>query len=90
MKKTAITVTEAARNFSHCINRVHYQKRSFVLVKNGRPLARIVPESEKVCTGGELAEALAHVELPAAEALAWSKDLVKARKSLKNPEDKWR
>ena len=90
MKKTAISVTEAARNFAHCINLVHYQNRSFVLVKNGRPLARIVPESAKVCTGAELAEALADGELSAAEALAWRKDLGKARKSLKTPEDKWR
>jgi prevent-host-death family protein len=90
MKKTAITVTEAARNFAHCINQVHYQNRSFVLVKNGKPLARIVPETEKVCTGRELAEALAYVELSPAEAIAWSKDLGKARKTLKNPEDKWR
>lgn len=90
MKKTTITVTEAARNFAHCINRVHYQNRSFVLVKNGRPLARLVPESPKVCTGAELAEALTHAELFTAEALAWGKDLGKARKSLKTPEDKWR
>ncbi len=90
MKKTSISVTEAARNFAHCINRVHYQNWSFVLVKNGRPLARIVPESEKVCTGAELAEALAGDELPPTEAIAWRKDLAKARKSLKTPEDKWR
>ncbi len=90
MKKTTITVTEAARNFAECVNRVHYQNRNFVLVKNGKPLARIVPEADKVCTGGELAEALAHVELSAAEALAWGKDLSRARKSLKHPDDKWR
>jgi len=80
MKKMAITVTEAARNFAHCINRVHFQNRSFVLVKNGKPLARIVPGAEKVCTGRELVEALTHVELSPAEAVAWSKDLGKARK----------
>ena len=85
-----ITVTEAARNFAHCVNRVHYQNRSFVLVKNGKPLARLVPEGEKVCTGKELAEALAHVELSTEEALAWRKDVLKARKALKPPEDKWR
>ena len=90
MKKTAITVTEAARNFAHCVNRVHYQNRSFVLVKNGKPLARLVPEGEKVCTGRELAEALAHVELSTGEALTWRRDLLRARKALKTPEDKWR
>ena len=89
MKKLAISVTEAARNFADCINRVHYQNTSFVLLKNGKPLARIVPESEKVCTGGELAEALAKVELSSADARAWHQDLVAARKMLKSPEDKW-
>jgi prevent-host-death family protein len=89
MKDSTITVTEAARNFADCINRVHYQNRSFVLVKNGRPLARLVPDSEKVCTGRELAEALAGVELSPADALAWRKDLSKARKTLKPVADKW-
>ena len=36
MKRTTITVTEAARNFADCINRAHYQNTSFVLLKNGR------------------------------------------------------
>ena len=90
MKKTVISVTEAARNFAHCINRVHYQNRSFVLVKNGKPLARLVPAAERVCTGRELAEALAHVELSPAEAIAWNKELGRARKSLKTPENRWR
>jgi prevent-host-death family protein len=90
MKSTAITVTEAARNFAHCINRVHYQNRSFVLVKNGKPLARLVPETGKVCTGKDLAEALAHAGLSPSEALLWRKDMIRARKILKPVEDKWR
>jgi prevent-host-death family protein len=90
MKNTAITVTEAARNFAHYINRVHYQNRNFVLVKNGKALARLVPEAEKICTGKDLAEALAHVGLVPADALGWRKDLIKARKTLKPVEDKWR
>lgn len=90
MKKTAITVTEAARNFAHCVNQVHYQNQSFVLVKNGKPFARLIPEAEKTCTGRKLAEALAHVELSTTEAIAWRKDLTKAHKALKTPEDKWR
>jgi prevent-host-death family protein len=58
MKKTTITVTEAARNFADCVNRVHYQNVTFVLVKNGEPFARLVPDNEKVCAGRDLAEAL--------------------------------
>lgn len=83
-------MTEASRNFADFVNRVHYQNVSFVLVKNGEPFARLVPDGEKVCTGRELAEALAKVELPTAEAKAWRRDLRTARKRLKAPVDKWR
>ena len=89
MKRVAITVTEAARNFADCVNRAHYQNISFVLLKNGKPFARLLPESEKVCTGRELAEALGKAGLSAAGARAWHKDLVAARKRLKLPKDKW-
>ena len=47
MKKTVISVTEAARNFADCVNRVRYQNVTFVLLKNGTPVARLVPEREK-------------------------------------------
>ena len=90
MKLKAITVTEASRNFAHCVNRVRYQHMSFVLMKNGKAFARLVPDGEKVCTGHDLAEAFGHAELSTGEARAWHKDLVKARKSLKAPADKWR
>ena len=90
MKKTAITVTEASRHFADCINRVRYQNACFVLMKNGKPLARLIPEKNKICTGGELAAALADTELSADEARAWRKDLLKSRKTLRVPENKWR
>ena len=90
MKKTAITVTEAARNFADCVNRAHYQNMSFVLLKNGKPFARLLPEHEKVCSGRDLAEAVGKAELPAGEAREWHKDLVTARKRLTIPKDKWR
>jgi antitoxin (DNA-binding transcriptional repressor) of toxin-antitoxin stability system len=90
MKKTRITVTEAARNFADCVNRVHYQGVTFVLLKNGEPFARLGPDDERVCTGRDLAEALAKAELPAVEAKAWRRDLRAARKRLKAPVDKWR
>ena len=89
MKKAVITVTEAARNFADCVNRAHYQNISFVLLKNGKPVARLVPESEKVCTGRDLAEAIANAGLSAEEARAWRKDLAAARKMLISPKDKW-
>lgn len=90
MKKTTITVTEAARNFADCVNRAHYQNVTFVLLKNGVPVARLVPDNEKVCTGRVLAEALSKTGLTSEGAKTWRHDLQIARKTLKGPTDKWR
>jgi antitoxin (DNA-binding transcriptional repressor) of toxin-antitoxin stability system len=87
---SAISVTEASRNFADCVNRAHYQNVTFVLLKNGSPVARIVPDSEKICTGRDLAEVLAKVDLSPEEAAAWHEDLQQGRKSLRTPADKWR
>ena len=90
MKEKAISVTEAARNFADCVNRVHYQNVTFVLLKNGLPFARLTPNHEKICLGQDLAEALAKTELPPNEAKAWHRDLKAARKILKAPAGRWR
>ena len=89
MSTKVITVTEAARNFADCINRVRYQGTTFVLQKNGVAVARIVPEERKSCTGLELAAALAKVRLTPAELAAWRRDLREARKNLIPQKDKW-
>ena len=89
MKETTITVTEAARNFADCVNRAHYQNVTFVLLKNGRPVARLAPDAEKRCTGRNLADALDRAELSPREARDWHRDLRAARKSLRTPSDKW-
>jgi antitoxin (DNA-binding transcriptional repressor) of toxin-antitoxin stability system len=90
MRKTAISVTDAARNFADCVNRAHYQNVTFVLLKNGSPVARLVPDAEKVCTGRDFAEILAKVRLSDAEVKAWRRDLRSSHKTLKPPDDKWR
>jgi len=90
VKKTTISVTEAARNFADCLNRSHYQNVTFVLLKNGTPFARLVPDNEKVCSGRDLAAVLTETELSPDEARAWRRDLQAARKTAKPPGDKWR
>lgn len=90
MQKTIITVTEAARNFADCVNRAHYQNVTFVLLKNGSPVARLVPDREKVCIGRELAQVLSEAALSNEHARAWRRDVHSARKSLTPPADKWR
>ena len=90
MKKTLISVTDAARNFADCVNRVHYQNVTFVLLKNGLPMARLVPEKKKAGSVQKLAAALRKFELSPEEAKAWNRDLRAARRILKPPLDKWR
>ena len=90
MKRAIISVTDAARNFADCVNRAHYQNVTFVLLKNGTPFARLVPDAEKVCRGRELTEILAKAELSDDDARAWHHDLQAARKTLKAVVDKWR
>jgi prevent-host-death family protein len=86
MSEQAISVTEAARNFADCINRARYQGTTFVLHKNGVPVARIVPEERKPRNGREIAAtlrlALKDVHLGEEEATAWLRDLEKARKTV--------
>jgi prevent-host-death family protein len=89
MRERSISLTEAARNFAECINRAHYQGATFVLLKNGVPVARIVPESKRLRTGRELAAALANVHLPAEESEAWLRELEGSRKKIGSPVDRW-
>jgi antitoxin (DNA-binding transcriptional repressor) of toxin-antitoxin stability system len=84
MKKIAITVTEAARNFSECISRARYQDVTFVLLKNGVPVAQIVPNKEKVCTGNDLAAILSRARLTDQKSKASRRDLQTSRKTLKS------
>jgi antitoxin (DNA-binding transcriptional repressor) of toxin-antitoxin stability system len=88
--KKVISVTEAARNFADCVNRAHYQNVTFVLLKGGSPVARIVPDYERYCSGNDLAGAVAGAKLSDEEAKAWSRDLRDARSNLKPAPDKWR
>lgn len=90
MKTHRISVTEAARNFADCVNRAHYQQQTFVLVKNGVPVANLGPCGPVVCHGRDLAQALAAVELSTAKARAWQHDLKAARRQLQSPVDKSR
>jgi antitoxin (DNA-binding transcriptional repressor) of toxin-antitoxin stability system len=90
MKKISISVTEAARNFAECVNRAHYQDVTFVLLKNGAPVAQLAPNVDKVCTGLELAALLAKTNLTDSESKAWRRDLIASRAVLKHAEDRWR
>lgn len=89
MKTISISVTDALRNFADCVNRVHYQKVIFMILKNGQPVARLVPDSEKTCLGRDLADALGKVSLSESEAKACRRDRAASRNVLKPPRSEW-
>ncbi len=91
MKKQVISVTEAARNFADCVNRVRYQNTEFVLLKNGFPVARLVPEKRKnAASVRNLVASLREFHLSPEEGREWHRDLGVSRKKLKPAGDKWK
>jgi prevent-host-death family protein len=90
----AISVTEASRNFADCVNRARYQGASFLLLKSGEPVARIVPAESQPQKGRELAAALLKasegVHVGEEEATSWLHDLEQARGSLQPQGRPWR
>jgi len=93
MGTRAISVTEASRNFSDCVNRARYQGTSFVLLKAGLPVAQLVPAPARPTRGVELAdalrEALAEVHVGEKEATSWLHDLEQARTPIPSQVSAW-
>ena len=89
MKESTITVHEAARHFADCVERSRSENTTFVLVKDGEPVARLVPENGRHCTGRDLAAVVNRTALPVAEAALWHGELRESRETLRSPEDKW-
>ena len=87
---STLTVTEAARNFSDVINRTFYRNETTVLLKGGKPVARIVPVSSPTVTAGELAAlwpTLPHLD--SSDADAFANELESATHPLPAPRDPW-
>jgi antitoxin (DNA-binding transcriptional repressor) of toxin-antitoxin stability system len=89
VKEKTISVNEAARDFVACVNRAHHDKMIFILLDNGVPVARLVPEQATRCSAGELADALRENPLTPEEARAWRDDIRKGRESLLPPTGQW-
>jgi prevent-host-death family protein len=93
METVSLTVTEASRNFSDCVNRARYQGTTLVLHKNGVPVARIVPAARKQAKGVELAAGLHRAAIEAGigelETASWLHDLEQTRGSLQSQGKPW-
>jgi prevent-host-death family protein len=84
-----ITVTEASRNFSDLVSRVHYQGESTLLVKGGRPMVKITA-ARRAKTGRQLAALwpdLPHLNKKDAE--SFGRDIDEARGKLPALKSKW-
>ena len=94
MDPVQISVTEASRNFSDCVNRARYQGTSFVLLKGGSPVARIEPAEAQPKRGRDLAAAFAKavedVHVGEEEATSWLHDLEQARGAMQPHGRPWR
>ena len=84
-----LSVTEASRSFSDCVNRVYSRKESFAIVKLGVPHALLVPLSEPGCNSHELADDLAKADFPVEERRAFAAMVRKGRRTLKPLKNPW-
>ena len=90
MKEHILSVTEAARGFSDLVNRVRYRGESALLMKNGIPVARLVPAGPPPITLGEFFERLKPgTHLSPAEADDFARDLGRGLKLLKPVRSPW-
>ena len=86
-----LTATEASRNFSEVLARVHLRGESFLLTRHGRIIAQLsLPDIRKVVRFGQLAEVLAQLpRLKPDDAALFQRDLTTARSKLAPPGDPW-
>ena len=84
-----LSVTEATRSFSECVNRVYSRKESFAIAKLGVPYALLVPAAEPGCNSHELAEDLAKTDLRPEDRRDLAAAVRKGRKTLKPLKNPW-
>ena len=84
-----LSMTEASKSFSECVNRVYSRKESFAIVKLGVPYALLVPASGPVCTSHELADDWGEAELSGEDRRTWAITLRKGRKTVKPLKNPW-
>ena len=56
--ESRISATQAGRNLSDVLNRVHYRGEVFVVERGGQPICRIEPVGPAKCSARDLAHLL--------------------------------
>lgn len=74
-----LSVTQTARHFSNVINRVYYQRQSYLLTRGGIIVAQLI-SAGKALTGAELARRWAEVPtLDPKDAERWEDELTQLK-----------
>lgn len=83
MSENAIPVAEVARDFLRVLAQVESRREPATLLRDGQPVARLVPLPRSAATCAELAERWESLpKLPPDEAEAFARDLEHARATL--------
>ena len=90
MNETAISATDAAKDFLRLLELVEDRGESAVILREGRPIATLSPMPRVAMTCTELAERWPQMErLSPDEANAFADDLEEARATLPPPKSAW-
>ena len=90
MNERIMTITAAAKSFSKVVNGVQRHHDSTLILKRGKPVARIIPVAREINTTRKLAAAwprLAH--LTPDDAAQFERDITDARHSLPALKSAW-
>jgi antitoxin (DNA-binding transcriptional repressor) of toxin-antitoxin stability system len=83
MSEQAVSVSEAAKHLAGLVSRIVRRRESTLLLKRGKPVARLVPLEPRAKTGRELAKAwFKRAHLTPREAAVFESDLAEARRRL--------
>ncbi len=90
MSEAILTIEDAARRLADVVEKVHSKGEAAVLLKAGRPVARIVPVASASCASDELTEFLARWRLEYPEPDEQFSDAIQAsRQWQRPPRDPW-
>jgi len=82
-----LTATELARNIGDILSRIRYRRESFVVERNGRPVARILPA--EAVEAGTLRDALTAWRTDAASDLTFADDLARVNDADRPAANPW-
>ncbi len=85
--KFHISATQAVRQFSDLLNRVHYRGEEFVIERGGEPVCEIVPARPVTRTVADLVRALRSIPKPDDEYWETLEDITKHQQPL--PPSPW-